>query len=391
LYVINETNHLPGLKRVYLSVINDLVADQRVHRTAITLAEQGAAVMLIGRCLPGSLDVTGRPYQTRRFRMLFKRGFLFYACFNLRLFLFLLFARKGVLGSNDLDTLPANFLVSHIRKMPLVYDSHEYFTEVPELIDRPFVRKFWLWIEKKLVPGLHFASTVSQGVADEYYRLYNQHFVVIRNLPVTVVRQPKKPELLNCGKKRIIIYQGSLNPGRGIDHMIRAMEHLDRFVFQVFGDGPLRGYFEDLAGKHGVKDRVIFMGVVPFAELRAHTRQASIGISLEEKLGESYYYSLPNKLFNYIHAQVPVLVSDLPEIKNIMESYDIGKITTSRDPLQITAIINEMMDDHKMRAVWKSNLKKAARELCWEKEKDKLTGLYRSAGLNLPEETVFKH
>ena len=365
-------------------MINDLVVDQRIHRVATTLSEHGAEVLLLGRRLPDSLEVTGRLYQTKRFRLLFKKGFLFYACYNVRLFCFLMFVKKGVLGSNDLDTLTANFLVSRIRRMPLVYDSHEYFTEVPELIDRPFVRKFWMRIERRLVPKLKFASTVSRGVADEYNRMYNQDFVVIRNLPVTEEREARRQDQLVCGPKRVIIYQGSLNPGRGIDHMIRAMVHLDRFVFQIFGGGPMRGYFEDLAREMGVTNSVEFMGVVPFSDLHKHTRQASVGISLEENLGKNYYYSLPNKLFDYIHAQVPVLASDLPEIKNIVESYKIGKISTSHDPEQIAVLVNDMMDDQEMRIEWKKNLKEAAEELCWEKEMSKLTVLYQSAGLTIP-------
>jgi len=376
---------MPGLKRVYLSVINDLVVDQRLHRVATTLTEQGAEVILIGRRLPGSLEVKDRPYQTRRFRLLFRKGFLFYACYNVRLFCFLMFVKRGVLGSNDLDTLTANYLVSRIRRMPLVYDSHEYFTEVPELIDRPFVRKFWLRIERRLVPKLKFVSTVSQGVADEYNRLYNQNFIVIRNLPVTEDSESKRPDQLVCGPKRIIIYQGSLNPGRGIEHMIRAMVHLEKFVFQIFGDGPMLGYLKGLTEEVGVTDRVDFRGVVPFFDLRKHTRQASIGISLEENLGKNYYYSLPNKLFDYIHARVPVLASDLPEIRNIVESYKVGKISASNDPEKLAALVDEMLDEQEMRIEWKRNLKEAAGELCWEKERAKLTHLYHSAGLKITE------
>jgi len=370
-------------------VINDLVVDQRADRAATTLAESGAEIMLIGRRLPGSLDLTGRPYKTRRFRLLFKRGFLFYACYNIRLFCFLLFVKKGVLGSNDLDTLPANFLVSRIRKMPLVYDSHEYFTEVPELIERPFVRGIWLRIERWIVPKLKYSSTVSAGVAGEYRRLYNRDFTVIRNLPVTEKRESKRPDKLKCGPKRIIIYQGSLNPGRGIDHMIRAMVHLEEYVFQVFGDGPLRGYFENLTLESGVTDRVSFMGAVPFSGLRKYTSMASVGISLEENLGKNYYYSLPNKLFDYIHARVPVLASDLPEIKHVVEAYGIGKVTTSHDPGQLAVLVKEMMENQEMRIEWKKNLKIAAGELCWENEKGKLIGLYRKAGLVIPVQTVF--
>jgi glycosyltransferase involved in cell wall biosynthesis len=369
------------LKNAYIVVINDLVTDQRAHRVAQTLHEYGSYVVLAGRRFSYSQSVDDRDYKTRRFRFIFNRGFLFYASFNIRFFFWLLFREKGIIVSNDLDTLPACWLASRIRCVPLLYDSHEYFTEVPELVGRKFVRNFWLKIEKSLVPKLKYAYTVSEPIAEEYRKRYNVDFQVIRNLPYRLKHPVKRPDLLSCNPVRTIIYQGSLNPGRGLESIILSMKHLDNFKFRIFGDGPFRGKLEKLVNENNLSDRIQFMGRIPLKELPLCTVQASLGISLEENLGKNYYYSLPNKLFDYIQARLPVLVSGLPEMKKIVEKYNIGMTTDSNDPEILAGIIQNMMCDEEKRMNWKKNLKIAAEELCWENEKFKLINLYRQAGL----------
>jgi glycosyltransferase involved in cell wall biosynthesis len=370
------------LDRIYLVVINDLVSDQRAHRVAQTLHECGVSVILAGRRFYDSPAVVDREYRTRRFRFLFNRGFLFYGCFNLRLFFWLLFRRKGIFVANDLDTLPACWLASKFRRLPLVYDSHEYFTEVPELVGRKFVRNFWLKIEKVLVPDLKYAYTVSEPIAEEYRKAYNVNFRVIRNFPYRSQFTAPEPDIFQPESSRVIIYQGSLNPGRGIESMILAIKHLEKYRFLVFGDGPLRGKLEKLVRDNSLADRIRFMGRIPFNKLQSYTGQASLGISLEENLGSNYYYSLPNKLFDYIQARIPVLVSDLPEMKKIVRKYNIGIVTDTHDPVALAGIIKQMMEDNEQRMTWKQNLQIAAEELCWENEKGKLIEIYHEAGMD---------
>ncbi|MFW5832106.1 MAG: glycosyltransferase, partial [Prolixibacteraceae bacterium] len=166
-------------KRIIVSVTNDLVADNRVHKVCTTLTKLGFSVLLVGRKLPNSPSIISGKYQMKRFRLLFQRGPFFYAEFNVRLFLFLLFTKCDVYLSNDLDTLPANFFASKIRKSPLVYDSHEYFTEVPELIHRPGVQKIWQFLEKSMVPRIKYAYTVSESIAKNYRKKYGTQFQVV--------------------------------------------------------------------------------------------------------------------------------------------------------------------------------------------------------------------
>ena len=111
---------------------------------------------------------TGIPEKHKLLRLMFNKGPLFYAEYNIRLFFFLLFKKVDILVANDLDTLPANYLISRIRKKILVYDSHEYFTEVPELVGRDFVRRVWSGIEKRILPKIKYSYTVCESIARIY-------------------------------------------------------------------------------------------------------------------------------------------------------------------------------------------------------------------------------
>ena len=114
------------MKRIIVSVTNDLVTDQRVSKTCSTLSEMGYDILLIGRRLKNSLPIQ-RNYTTKRIQLLFNKGYLFYAEYNIRLFLFLLFSKKDILFSNDLDTLPANYIIGKLQQRNLIFDSHELF------------------------------------------------------------------------------------------------------------------------------------------------------------------------------------------------------------------------------------------------------------------------
>lgn len=358
--------------KIIISVTNDLTTDQRVARTCDTFLEMGYEVMLVGRMLPGSQAIH-RNYSTKRFRLWFNKGPMFYANYNLRLFIFLLFSKCDLLWSNDLDTLLANYRASRWKKIPLIYDSHEYFTEVPELVDRPRIQNFWKGLEKKIVPQLEFMITVSASIAEKYHQEYGIPVYVVRNLP-RLHREFPVVKSLKVDNQKTIVYQGAINVNRGIEYMVKAMHNLDHCHLYLIGKGDLTGQIQTLIRDEHLQDRVTMLGEIPHEILPAYTQQADLGLSLEEDKGLNYRYALPNKVFNYIHAGVPVLVSNLPEMKKLVETYQIGEVIDSHLPEQIANQIRSMLQNDQYQ-YWKSNCLKAKEELCWEKEKEVITHL----------------
>lgn len=310
--------------------------------------------------------------------MLFARGPFFYACFNLRLLLSLLVSKRPALMiANDLDTLPSNYLASRIRKVPLIYDSHELFTQVPELIERKRVQMVWKWIESWLLPKLSYALTVNYSIATIYRRLYGTRFRVVRNVPEKIDYAPRK---INEEKRQVIIYQGALNVGRGLELMIDTMEYLENILFIMVGTGDIEKELRKRVEQKQLVDRIKFTGRVLPEELLTITCQADLGISLEEDRGLSYRYSLSNKLFDYIQCRVPVLCSALPEMSRIVDTYGIGISTNERNPEKLASIIRYMLKE-RSRGVWKEALQKAAPELCWEKESMVYLELLKDCGI----------
>ncbi|MCB0472115.1 MAG: glycosyltransferase, partial [Flavobacteriaceae bacterium] len=289
------------MKYVVVSVTNDLVTDQRVHRTCKTLKAMGFRVLLIGRKLSHSPSVK-REYKTIRMRLLFNTGFCFYAGYNLRLFFRLLFTRKDILLANDLDTLLPNFLISRIFRKKLVFDSHELFSEIPELIGRKPVQSFWLQLERFLIPKVKYGLTTSESIANYYDQQYGVTFEVIRNIPDH--RKSKIQEFpFPVNGKKIILYQGALNMGRGLELMIDAMQYVENAVFIMIGGGDIVEQLKDKVDSLNLNAKVRFLGRRSPEELNALTPGADLGISLEEDLGLNYRYALPNKLFDYITAK----------------------------------------------------------------------------------------
>jgi glycosyltransferase involved in cell wall biosynthesis len=357
------------LKRILISVTNDLTTDQRVEKTCEVLSEIGYDVLLVGRKLKKSLPIQ-RNYETIRFRLLFNKGFLFYAEFNIRLFIFLLFTKKDLLFSNDLDTLLPNYIIGKLQNKKLVFDSHELFSEIPELVNKQRVKKVWFFLEKKIIPKLQTVITVSDSIKKHYQNLYGISAIVIRNIPEIKTISQKNFEIDTEGKK-VILYQGSVNIGRGIELMIDTMALLDEYLFIVIGDGDILEQLKEKVSNLSLHDKVKFIGKKTPEELKELTPNATIGMSLEEDLGLNYRYALPNKIFDYLHANVPVIVADLPEMRSLIKKHLIGEILTERTHKILAKTIINMTS-----ISYEKELKTAKKELNWSKEKEKLISIF---------------
>ncbi len=371
--------HFRGLgKKIVVSVINDLVTDQRVKKTCTTLGSMGFEILLVGRRLHDSPPMEVRDYPVRRMKLLFEKGPAFYTCFQLRLFFFLLFRKTDILWSNDLDTLLPNFLVSRLKKIPLVYDSHEYFTGVPELLDSPVKRKIWKSVERWIFPRLQDVFTVNGSIARLYENEYGLRPVVVRNVPparITPYGQSRKalglPE-----DKHILILQGSgINMHRGAEEMTEAMQYIHGAILLIVGNGDVLKTLKRTVIEKHLEDKVIFLPRQPYEKLMQYTAVADMGLTLDKDTNINYRLSLPNKIFDYLHAGIPVLASRLPEIQKIIETYNVGDFIPGHEPGQIAKKVNEIFSHPERLMLWKQHTKKAASELNWENESKKIKKL----------------
>lgn len=375
-------------KNIIVSVTSDLVTDQRAHRTAITFTKQGHRVILVGRKKKDSQHPGSRRYRTRRFKLWFEKGFLFYATYNLRLFMFLLFRKCDVLFSNDLDTLLPNFLVSVLRRKVLIYDSHEYFTGVPELDENEFARKFWKTIERFIFPRLKYVITVNDSIAELYRNEYHVDVKVIRNIPelpldYETTNREEWMAMLGAGvNNHLIILQGAgINRDRGAEEAVAAMQFVNQCILLIAGDGDVVPQLKEMVNRLHLEGQVKFIGKMPYNKLMKFTRMADIGLTLDKPGNINYKLSLPNKFFDYIHAQVPVLASPVNEIRKIMTQYEIGLMIENFQPEHIAGKINQMLQDTERRKLWKRNLRQAAQDLNWSVEEKKLLDIFHEATL----------
>lgn len=370
-----KRHEIPAARpRVILAVISDLATDQRVHRVASALTEFGCNVRVIGRLKRDSLPLPETSYERSRLHMRFGRGKLMYAEFNLRLLFALLRQRCDILTANDLDTLLPCFIVSRLRRARLVYDSHELFAEVPELIGRPLTRKLWLMMEGTLFPRLKHVSVVSESIAKHYFRQYGVRSAVVRNLPAPINAPPVRHEIVQ--RERVLLYQGALNIGRGIELMIDAMSLLPEWTLWIVGEGDIAEELKRRTEGSPARARIRFWGRVAPAALGEITRQARIGLSLEEDKGLNYRYALPNKVFDCIQSRVPVIVANLPEMSTLIQKTGVGLILRKRTPDALATLVHLLDSSPSAYWHWVEACDHAAQDLHWNAERLILKPLY---------------
>jgi glycosyltransferase involved in cell wall biosynthesis len=313
--------------------------------------------------------------------MIFRRGFLFYAFFNIRLFFYLLFHKSDLLVSNDLDTLLPNFLASKLKRIPLVYDSHEYFTGVPEIQNRPFVKWVWKSIEKMIFPHLKNVITVCDSIADQYFMEYGIRPVTVRNCSRKSNHiQPYSREELGIDKHHLlIILQGTgINIDRGSEELIEAVKRAENVSLLIAGSGDVIPDLKVLVTDFSLSARVKFIPKMAWEDMMRYTKTADAGVSFDKDTNMNYKFILPNKLFDYFSAGIPVIASDLCEVRRIVTENNSGILIPSVTPENIISALNILINDREKLAALKRNAYRASQLLSWDLESKKVAELYKS-------------
>ncbi len=364
------------MKRIVFTVTNDITYDQRMQKICRSLANAGYEVELVGRLRNFSLAIKTEPYLQTRLNCFFNKGKLFYLEYNLRLLFYLTFSQFDAACAIDLDTIVPVYIIGKLKGAKLIYDAHEYFTEVPEVIRRPMVKKIWKWVEKTFVPKFDLIYTVSEGLAELFRKEYAKNIEVIMNAPLLEnksTNQFNKP--VTDKKSSYVLYQGALNEGRGLEQLIEAMKEID-LKLKIAGEGDLSQQLHQLVKQANLQGKIEFLGYIEPNELRTITDGALVGINALEETGLSYYHSLSNKFFDYIHAGVPQVCNDFPEYRKINNHYQVAVLIKDCSPAEIKGAILRLANDKDLYTRLKINCDVCSGQLNWQNEEKKLLGLY---------------
>lgn len=342
-----------------------------MNRICTSLAENGFDVTLVGRKLRSSPLLKKEKYKQRRLRCLFNKGKPFYFEYNFRLSIFLLFRKMDAICAIDLDTIMPCHVISVFKRIPRIYDAHELFTELKEVITRPGVKKLWRFVEKNWVPKFKSGYTVSDGIAEEFKRRYGVEYATIRNITVL------KPLDNIASTEKFILCQGAVNEGRGLEWLIPAMKMIN-YKLVICGNGNFMDQLKNLVSKNQVGDKVEIKGMLLPEELWKISQQATLGVAFPEKEGLNQYFALPNKFFDYVHAALPQVTVDYPEYKKINEIYQVALLVSNIEPVTIANTINNLMADGVLLEQLRKNCLKAREELNWQNEEKKLIRFYQN-------------
>jgi len=366
------------MKKILVLVSNDLVTDQRVYRICDSIHKSSFNVELWGRSRRNSMKLPLFEWKTRRFNLLFETGPLFYFSLTFTFFFRLLFSKFDVIYANDLDTLLPAFLVSKLRRKVLIYDTHEYFTGVPELVKRPRIRAIWKSIESYIFPKLKYVFTVNKSIADLYTSEYHVKPLVMRNIPIAedVVLISNKLELGLPQNKFLIILQGNgINIERGAEEAVEMMKYLEDCALIIIGAGDVIPILENKVKQEKLMDRVLFFSRMPYKELAQYTLNCDLGLSLDKPTNINYQLSLPNKLFDYIRAEIPVLASNLIEVSSIVNKFKVGEIALDFEPKYLAQKVTTLKNNQPLQDIYKANCKEAKLLLTWENESKELLNI----------------
>ncbi|MBC7829169.1 MAG: glycosyltransferase [Chitinophagaceae bacterium] len=336
-----------------------------------SLAKAGYNVILVGVQFNSSIPLQNQDFGQKRLNCVFTKGRAFYIEFNIRLFFFLLFKKMDCICAIDLDTILPCYIISYLKKIPRVYDAHELFCEMKEVVTRPNIYSFWKRIEKFSVPKFQHGYTVNEPIAEEFKKMYSVRYSVVRNFPFL------EPLIIPGKNEKYILYQGAVNEGRSFETLIPAMTEVNSKLL-ICGDGNFMQQVKRLVIENNLEGKVIFKGKLPPGQLKEITRNAWVGLTLFENKGLSNYLSLANRFSDYIQAGIPQLCVDYPVYRSINSQYKVAILLNDLRPANISKALNGLLSDESCYNTLQKNCLAAREILNWQQEETGLFGFYKN-------------
>ena len=354
--------------RIAVLVSNDLNFDQRVKKTCKVLEEAGHEPLLLGRELQNSVPYEG-PGVATRFKLKNTKGVRFYLELQRAMIKWLKKADVDAIWANDLDTLHPAVVVGRKRGLPVVYDSHEFFTEAAGLTNATMKRFVWLMLEKFTVPKVGQMITVNNSIAESYRQRYGIRVDVLRNMPVLsdIPEVEHRKPFEEYGVRTdlpIMLLQGAfMDRDRGTVDAVNALEEITDATLVLVGAGIEWEESLERVDDPRWKGRLYCISRLPYEKLKRLTASADVGLSLDKALHTNYQLSLPNKLFDFIHVGLPIVASPMIEVEKIVEEYGVGVVAEEVSTQAIVRAVNEVLS--KPKEHWMNACLKARENLHW--------------------------
>ncbi|MFK7973952.1 MAG: glycosyltransferase [Rickettsiaceae bacterium] len=283
--------------------------------------------------------------------------------------------KPSVFIAHDLPTLPAAFYAASKCNAKVVYDNHELYTE-QEFSN--LEKSKWKKLEQKYIKNCDSVITVNNLIAQELqtrYSLSDKVYVISNALPYRdVVNVQNKIFHQKFGlndQDKVVLFQGGLSPNRNLEQLVQAMSCVRNPLLHlvILGNGPLERLLEDLTIKYNITNKVHFHPAVKQEELIKYTSCADIGIIPYQAVCLNNYYCTPNKLFEFIAAEIPILSSNLPAIEEVLNKFKIGLATDLGSAAQISKMLDWLFENEQVLKSYKKNVGKASKEVIWEDKK----------------------
>lgn len=357
-------------KRVLISFLGNINYDTRSVNLCSSLRNEGLIIDTlsfdwIDRKQGGEIPVIKLDKSKSSLFFYFK--FFYSVCSKL------IFNKYDLYIASDIYNLPLLALFAEFRGKPLYYDSRELFRYLAGLKNKVNVQWLLAIIEESFIgkcDKIIVTGMMDAQVLTEDYGVNHEKFILLRNLPKRV----KTVEKIDLRKlygfpenSLILLYQGVILKGRGLHKLISLLPAIDDLCLVILGDGDLRPELENYVSELQMMDRVKFTGTISQNELLSYTASADIGCVLIENISRSYYYALPNKLFEYIAVGIPVLASNLPQMVQIIDEYGVGKYVDPDNRREIIDVV-ELLRDPEFRKTIKANAEIAHQRLNWDSE-----------------------
>lgn len=291
-------------------------------------------------------------------------------------------SRPAIVHAHDVNTLVTAWFAAKLSGAHIIYDAHEISTSREGYSS---FRGLVAHVESTLMPRVQGAITTTDARAKFFARMYG----VPR--PLVLQNRPRHTDIETSDRIRqelqldqpwpIVLYQGGLQQGRGLDLLIDVAARIEQAYFVFIGGGRMASSLHSQAEQFGITERVRFIPTVALAELPSYTASADIGVQPLENTCLNHFTTDSNKLFEYVAAGLPVVATDLPEIRLVVRAYDLGLLFRSGSAEQLIDAITRLLQDIELRATYKTNAIRASMLLTWEAQESELVALYaRVAG-----------